>query len=176
MITVATGPTPPRPAHASGSLAFFAPEGVGVKDGALVALLAHATGLPMTTCMAAALAVRALDPVTKLSLLGVLALRADVVMARLLRGAATWPRRGGLSVRLQVGLVARGRRGLVLLGAGMLAPVLVLSSYSAWSMPSRTSALVALRCVLHSCLSPRTTVCRPQTSAAAEAPPTSTLP
>jgi uncharacterized membrane protein YbhN (UPF0104 family) len=63
-------------AAALGSLAFFAPEGVGVKDGVLVALLTHATSLPMTTCMAAALAVRALDPVTKLSLLGVLALRA----------------------------------------------------------------------------------------------------
>ena len=117
-------------AAALGSLAFFAPEGVGVKDGALVALLTHATGLPMPTCIAAALAVRALDPMTKLGLLGALALRADVVVARLLRGAATWVQRGGRSVRPQVGLVASRWRGFVLLGAGMLASVLMLSGHS----------------------------------------------
>jgi hypothetical protein len=59
-----------------GSLAFFVPEGLGVSDSTLVILLTHATGLPPTTCVAAALAVRTLDPITKLSLLGGLALFA----------------------------------------------------------------------------------------------------
>jgi hypothetical protein len=95
-------------AAALGSLAFFAPEGVGVKDGALVALLAHATGLPLPTLVVAALAVRALDPVTKLSLLGALALTANGAVARLPVGAVTWLRRGTLWAWLRVGLVARG--------------------------------------------------------------------
>jgi uncharacterized membrane protein YbhN (UPF0104 family) len=67
-----------------GSLAFFVPEGLGVGDGALVLLLTHATGLPATTCIAAAVAVRALDPMTKLSVLGVLALTAHPAAARFL--------------------------------------------------------------------------------------------
>jgi hypothetical protein len=71
-------------ASALGSLAFFAPEGLGVSDSTLVILLTHATGLPATTCIAAAVAVRALDPLTKLSLLGGLALTAHPAVARLL--------------------------------------------------------------------------------------------
>jgi hypothetical protein len=63
-------------ASALGSLAFFVPEGLGVSDSTLVILLSQATGLPPTTCIAAALAMRALDPVIKLSLLGGLALFA----------------------------------------------------------------------------------------------------
>ena len=60
-------------ASALGSLAFFVPDGVGVRDGALVALLSHSTGLPVATCAAAALLMRAYDPVCKLSLLLILA-------------------------------------------------------------------------------------------------------
>jgi hypothetical protein len=67
-----------------GSLAFFVPEGLGVSDGVLILLLTHATGLPATSCIAAAVAVRAMDPVTKLSLLGMLALTAHPVVARFL--------------------------------------------------------------------------------------------
>ncbi len=52
-----------------GSLAFFVPAGVGVRDGALVTLLAHGTGLPVAECAAAAIGVRALDLGTKLGLL-----------------------------------------------------------------------------------------------------------
>ncbi len=57
-----------------GSLAFIVPEGVGVSESAVAVLLAHASGVPVTTGLAAALAVRALDPLTKLCLLGALAL------------------------------------------------------------------------------------------------------
>lgn len=60
-----------------GSLAFFVPDGVGVRDGALVALLSHSTGLPIATCAAAALLIRAFDPVCKLSLLLILASGID---------------------------------------------------------------------------------------------------
>jgi Lysylphosphatidylglycerol synthase TM region len=67
-----------------GSLAFFVPEGLGVSDGALIVLLTDATGLPTTTCIAAALAMRALDPITKLGLLGLLALSAHPAVARFL--------------------------------------------------------------------------------------------
>ncbi|MGH2410321.1 MAG: lysylphosphatidylglycerol synthase domain-containing protein [Chloroflexota bacterium] len=56
-----------------GSLAFFVPSGMGVRDGALVALLMHSTGLPLATCTEAAIVVRALDPVTKVAMLGLLA-------------------------------------------------------------------------------------------------------
>jgi uncharacterized membrane protein YbhN (UPF0104 family) len=69
-------------ATALGSLAFFVPEGMGVSDGALVALLTHATGLPVSTCAAAAIALRALDPLTKLSLFFGLALTAHPLAAR----------------------------------------------------------------------------------------------
>lgn len=109
-----------------GSLAFFAPEGVGVKDGALVALLTHATGLPPPTCVAAALAMRALDPVTKLGLLCALGAAptaahvrrlADVV-PRLMRGRAVAPR-----LRTRVALLSAGLLALVMVpsGAGALA-------------------------------------------------------
>jgi uncharacterized membrane protein YbhN (UPF0104 family) len=67
-----------------GSLAFFVPEGLGVSDGMLVVLLTQATGLSATTCIAAALAVRTIDPVTKLSLLGGLTLTAHPAVTRLL--------------------------------------------------------------------------------------------
>jgi hypothetical protein len=58
-----------------GALAFFVPDGMGVRDGLLVALLAKSTGLPLATCAATAVASRALDPVLKGALLvGVAAL------------------------------------------------------------------------------------------------------
>jgi glycosyltransferase 2 family protein len=56
-----------------GSLAFFVPAGVGVRDGVLIALLTHATGVPMVTCTAAAITIRALDPLMKVGLLVVVA-------------------------------------------------------------------------------------------------------
>jgi len=56
-----------------GSLAFFVPSGVGVRDGALVALLMHSTGLPLATCTEAAIVIRAIDPVTKAAMLFLLA-------------------------------------------------------------------------------------------------------
>lgn len=65
-------------AAALGSLAFFAPEGMGVKDGVLIALLTHATGLPVATCVAAALTMRAFDPATKVGMVFVLALSTRV--------------------------------------------------------------------------------------------------
>jgi len=52
-----------------GSLAFFVPDGMGVRDGVLVALLAHSGGIPLASCTAAAIMVRALDPLTKLGIL-----------------------------------------------------------------------------------------------------------
>jgi hypothetical protein len=54
-----------------GSLAVVVPEGIGVSEGVLTGVLVHATTLPLADCMAAALAMRALDPLTKLSLLGI---------------------------------------------------------------------------------------------------------
>jgi hypothetical protein len=78
-------------AAALGSLAFFVPEGMGVSDGALVALLTHATGLPVATCAAAAIALRALDPLTKLSIFFGLALTAHPVRGQLLRLRARHP-------------------------------------------------------------------------------------
>jgi hypothetical protein len=56
-------------AAALGSIAFFVPSGVGVRDGALIALLVHSTGAPGASCAAAALALRALDPLVKFGLL-----------------------------------------------------------------------------------------------------------
>ncbi len=64
-----------------GSLAFFVPEGIGVSESAVAVLLSHATGVPVTTSLAAALTVRALDPLTKLSLLGILAIGGGRVLA-----------------------------------------------------------------------------------------------
>jgi hypothetical protein len=52
-----------------GSLACFAPEGIGVSDSALVILLVHTTSVSAADCISAALAMRTLDPLTKLSLL-----------------------------------------------------------------------------------------------------------
>ena len=60
-----------------GSLAFFVPDGMGVRDGALVALLSHSMGVPVATCAAATLLIRAYDPVCKLSLLLLLASGID---------------------------------------------------------------------------------------------------
>jgi uncharacterized membrane protein YbhN (UPF0104 family) len=57
-----------------GSLAFFVPAGVGVRDGVLIALLTHATGVPIVMCTAAAITIRALDPLMKVGLLVVVAL------------------------------------------------------------------------------------------------------
>jgi hypothetical protein len=62
-------------AAAIGSLAFFVPSGMGVRDGALVALLAHATTLDVPTCAAAAITLRALDPLAKFGLLLLVASR-----------------------------------------------------------------------------------------------------
>ncbi len=56
-------------ATALGALAFFVPDGMGVRDGILVALLAKSTGLPLASCAATAVASRALDPVLKLAML-----------------------------------------------------------------------------------------------------------
>jgi uncharacterized membrane protein YbhN (UPF0104 family) len=117
-------------AAALGSLAFFAPEGVGVKDGALVALLTHATGLPVTTCVAGALAVRALDPVTKLSLLGILALTANTSVARLIPTTVRWLRSWRTPALRLGGLAVTGRRRTALLGAGMFGLVLLVSSHN----------------------------------------------
>jgi hypothetical protein len=117
-------------AAALGSLAFFAPEGVGLKDGALVALLSHATSLPLTTCIVAALAVRALDPVTKLGLLGVLGLIANKLVARFFVGATASLRRVALRPRMPLGLALLGRRTPALLSASILIPVLALSGHS----------------------------------------------
>jgi hypothetical protein len=77
-------------AAALGSLAFFVPEGVGVGDGALVALLAHATGLPVAQCAAAAIAARALDPVTKLGMLVALAGAANPLVTRPVSNMRAW--------------------------------------------------------------------------------------
>jgi uncharacterized membrane protein YbhN (UPF0104 family) len=77
-------------AAALGSMAFFVPEGVGVGDGALVALLAHATGLPVAQCAAAAIAARALDPLTKLGMLVALACTANPLVARPVSRARGW--------------------------------------------------------------------------------------
>ncbi len=55
-------------AAAIGSLAFFVPSGVGVRDGALIVLLSHSTGVPTPSCAAAVLALRALDPISKLGI------------------------------------------------------------------------------------------------------------
>jgi hypothetical protein len=52
-----------------GSLAVVVPEGLGVSEGVLAGVLVHATRMPLADCMAAALAMWALDPWTKLSLL-----------------------------------------------------------------------------------------------------------
>jgi hypothetical protein len=79
-----------------GSLAFFVPAGVGVRDGALIALLAHSTGLPVATCTAAAITIRALDPLTKVGLLLVVASGLERhlagALARVMAFLSTFPR------------------------------------------------------------------------------------
>jgi hypothetical protein len=52
-----------------GALAFFVPEGLGVREGVLLTLLAHSAGLPVIQTAITIIAMRALDPLTKLSLL-----------------------------------------------------------------------------------------------------------
>lgn len=56
-----------------GSIAFFLPSGVGVRDGVLIALLVHSTGLSFATCTEAAIAIRFMDPVAKIGILFLLA-------------------------------------------------------------------------------------------------------
>jgi uncharacterized membrane protein YbhN (UPF0104 family) len=65
-----------------GSLAVIVPEGVGVSEGVLAAILVHATTLPLADCLAASVAMRALDPLTKLSLLGVMTITNNVTVTR----------------------------------------------------------------------------------------------
>jgi uncharacterized membrane protein YbhN (UPF0104 family) len=60
-------------AAAIGSLAFFVPSGVGVRDGALIVLLSRSTGVPTASCAAAVLALRVLDPLSKLGIMLVVA-------------------------------------------------------------------------------------------------------
>jgi uncharacterized membrane protein YbhN (UPF0104 family) len=71
-----------------GSLAFFIPAGLGVRDGALIALLMHSTGLSLATCTEAAIALRVMDPVTKVGVLFLLA----AGLPRALRRLGTWLR------------------------------------------------------------------------------------
>ena len=120
-------------AAALGSLAFFAPEGVGVKDGVLVALLTHAAGLSLATGMAAALAVRALDPLTKLGLLGLLGATANGVPSRLLAAPATWLPRMKAHTLAPSRRVAVRRRRVAILGASLLTLATVLSGYGAFA-------------------------------------------
>jgi glycosyltransferase 2 family protein len=56
-----------------GSMAFFLPSGVGVRDGVLIGLLVHSTGLSFATCTEAAIAIRVMDPVAKIAILFLLA-------------------------------------------------------------------------------------------------------
>jgi hypothetical protein len=103
-------------AAALGSLAVFAPEGVGVKDGVLVALLTHATGLSLADCVAAAVAVRALDPLTKLVLLFLVALSFGAAWTRLSARLGAWPRpsrAATLHVYSRLESVPGSRRGSV---------------------------------------------------------------
>ena len=76
-----------------GSLAFFVPAGMGVRDGVLIALLVHSTGLSFATCTEAAIAIRVMDPVTKLGMLFLLAVgvpRRTRRLGALLRAALRW--------------------------------------------------------------------------------------
>jgi hypothetical protein len=89
-----------------GALAFFVPDGMGVRDGLLVALLAKSTGLPIATCAATAVASRALDPVLKLALLvGVAALPSWAPGYRLRVATRISPKLGALlqNARILVG-------------------------------------------------------------------------
>lgn len=73
-----------------GSLAFFVPDGMGVRDGALVALLSHSTGIPVAQCTAAAIAMRALDPVSKVGMLALLTISADLTAPRPVTRGRAW--------------------------------------------------------------------------------------
>lgn len=73
-----------------GSLAVIVPEGVGVSEGV------HATTLPLADCVAASVAMRALDPLTKLSLLGVMTVTGNAVVNR------------------RISLLGMGTRGMIL--------------------------------------------------------------
>jgi hypothetical protein len=65
-----------------GSLAVIMPEGVGVSEGVLAAILVHATTLPLADCLAASVAMRVLDPLTKLSLLGLMTATGNAAVNR----------------------------------------------------------------------------------------------
>jgi hypothetical protein len=54
-------------------MAFFLPAGVGVRDGVLIALLVHSTGLSFATCTEAAIAIRVMDPLAKVGIIFLLA-------------------------------------------------------------------------------------------------------
>jgi hypothetical protein len=72
-----------------GSLAVVVPEGVGVSEGVLAAILIHATALPLADCLAASVAMRALDLLTKAGLLGVVTVTGNAAAFRCLdRGIA----------------------------------------------------------------------------------------
>jgi hypothetical protein len=63
-----------------GSLAFFVPAGIGIRDGAMITLLIHGAGLSLATCAGAVLAIRAIDLLTKAGVL--LALRVTAWQER----------------------------------------------------------------------------------------------
>ena len=72
-----------------GSLAVVVPEGVGVSEGVLAAILVHATTLPFADCLAASVAMRAMDLFTKAGLLGVVTIVGNAAaFRRLERGIA----------------------------------------------------------------------------------------
>jgi cell division septation protein DedD len=99
-----------------GSLACFAPEGLGVSEGVLVVMLVHVTTIPAADCISAALAMRTLDPLAKLSLLGAMALSGNVRnMAR--RAAARRP---------VPAVISRGTLAFVTPAATVAAPSLLL--------------------------------------------------
>jgi uncharacterized membrane protein YbhN (UPF0104 family) len=52
-----------------GNLAFFVPAGLGVRDGILITLLVHTAGVPVASAAITVVAMRALDPITKVGLL-----------------------------------------------------------------------------------------------------------
>jgi hypothetical protein len=65
-----------------GSLAVVVPEGVGVSEGVLAAVLVHATALPLADCLAASVAMRGMDLLTKAGLLGALSLGNNTAISR----------------------------------------------------------------------------------------------
>ena len=99
-------------ANVLGSLAFFVPAGVGVREGALVTLLMHSTGLPVAECVAATLSMRALDLGTKLALM--LVIGASIAVRRTARrGTLARPLRLAPGGRIAPGhgaMLGRGAR------------------------------------------------------------------